>query len=156
MMSFFCNMVRVETKVPGAYFSRADHMSRFLLWSPFAKFVDLYLPQTNRYIALKDIGLGYYYLESDDIPCHSLYYYRIDEKKELIPDPASRFQPDGVHTPSQLMCLDFDWHDQHWKGIPLSDYVIYELHVGTFSKKGTFLGVISHFRPIKRIGYYSY
>ncbi len=65
-----------------------------------------------------------------------LYAYEADGS--LFPDPASRFQPFGVHGPSQVVdAARFLWHDEAWKGLPLKDVVFYELHVGTFTPEGT-------------------
>ncbi len=57
---------------------------------------------------------------------------------ERIPDPASRFQPDGPHGPSQVIDpTQFVWTDQNWRGRPLESYILYEMHVGTFTPEGT-------------------
>jgi maltooligosyltrehalose trehalohydrolase len=70
-----------------------------------------------------------------------LYRYRLPDGTAL-PDPASRFQPLGVHGPSQIVDpRQFAWTDHEWKGRPLAELVIYELHVGAFSEQGTFSGV---------------
>ncbi|HEY8741251.1 MAG TPA: malto-oligosyltrehalose trehalohydrolase, partial [Candidatus Dormibacteraeota bacterium] len=61
--------------------------------------------------------------------------------REPLPDPRSAYQPDGVHGPSQLVDHPaFPWSDTGWKGLPLADAVIYELHLGTFTPAGTFDG----------------
>lgn len=68
----------------------------------------------------------------------SLYRFRINGENFLYPDPASRFQPDGPHGPSQIVDpLNFKWNDQHWKGVRLEGRVIYEMHIGTFTQQGT-------------------
>lgn len=85
------------------------------------------------------------------IPPGSLYFYRLDDQRER-PDPASRAQPQGVHGPSQVVDLTFPWTDQHWRGLPLREYVIYELHVGTFSQEGTFLAIIPHLPRLRQLG----
>ncbi len=65
-----------------------------------------------------------------------------DCETTLVPDPASRFQPFGVHRPSEVIDpLAFNWQDSKWKGRCWNEAVIYELHVGTFSAEGTFAGV---------------
>ena len=70
------------------------------------------------------------------------YRYVLDGQKER-PDPASRFQPDGVHGPSEVIDPDaFQWSDDDWTGLPFQQLVIYELHVGTFTKEGTFQAII--------------
>lgn len=80
-------------------------------------------------------------------------YLYIPDGKAARPDPASRFQPDGVHAASCVIDpADFTWHDNEWKGIPLEEYLIYELHVGAFSRDGTFTGVIEQLDYLKDLG----
>ena len=67
-------------------------------------------------------------------------------------DPASRFQPEGVHAASAVVDASFAWDDQHWFGVPLSQHVIYELHVGTYTKQGTFEAIIPHLARLKDLG----
>jgi len=68
------------------------------------------------------------------------YKFKIDNGQEVA-DPASRFQPSGVHGPSEVVDpLAFEWQNPQWKGRPWEEAVIYELHVGTFSPRGTFAG----------------
>jgi maltooligosyltrehalose trehalohydrolase len=80
------------------------------------------------------------------------YQYRLDGDRHR-PDPASRYQPDGVHGPS--VAVDpgsFTWTDQAFRGRDLADYVLYELHVGTFTRTGTFEGVIPHLPQLVDLG----
>lgn len=80
------------------------------------------------------------------------YVYRINEQK-TYPDPFSRSQPFGVNGPSRVYNPnDFQWTDSHWKGLPLKDYIIYELHVGTFTPKGTFEALIDKIAYFKDLG----
>jgi len=80
------------------------------------------------------------------------YAYIIDREKER-PDPVSRFQPEGVHGPSRIIDPDrFRWTDRDWKGIGLEDYVIYELHIGTFTPHGTFDAAIEKLVHLREIG----
>ena len=66
------------------------------------------------------------------------YGYRIDGADPL-PDPVSRYQPDGVHALSQVVDPDaFKWTDDAWHGLSLADFVLYEIHIGTFTPEGTF------------------
>src|SRR5690606_28882506 len=67
-------------------------------------------------------------------------------------DPASRAQPECVHKASAVAESKFDWHDSNWKGLPLSEMVIYELHVGTFTAAGTFDGVVSRLDYLESLG----
>ncbi len=75
------------------------------------------------------------------------------DKGETRPDPASRFQPDGVHAASQAVDpATFHWTDQAWKGVALRDTVVYELHVGTYTREGTFAALIPHLVRLKDLG----
>jgi maltooligosyltrehalose trehalohydrolase len=67
-----------------------------------------------------------------------LYRFRLDGNAQLRPDPASRFQPEGPHGPSQIVDpRSFSWTDQNWRGVPRDGQVIYEMHIGTFTAEGT-------------------
>ncbi|HEX9163602.1 MAG TPA: malto-oligosyltrehalose trehalohydrolase, partial [Thermoanaerobaculia bacterium] len=78
------------------------------------------------------------------------YLFVLGDKER--PDPASRLQPESVHDPSEVFSREFQWTDAHWKNIPLEDYVIYELHVGTFTPEGTFDAVAGHLDQLKTLG----
>jgi len=66
------------------------------------------------------------------------YRFRLDRGEHLYPDPASRFQPEGPHGPSQIIDpTPFTWSDDKWAGIRLRGQVLYEMHLGTFTKAGT-------------------
>jgi maltooligosyltrehalose trehalohydrolase len=70
-----------------------------------------------------------------------------------LPDPCSRWQPEGVAGPSRVLDTNaFEWSDNGWEGVALDDLVIYELHVGTFSDEGTFDGVSPHLRGLRELG----
>jgi maltooligosyltrehalose trehalohydrolase len=80
------------------------------------------------------------------------YSYRIDGS-DPRPDPASRFQPDGVHGPSQVVDPSaFRWSDRRWGGRPARDRIMYELHVGTFSPEGTFAGAAARLEALRDLG----
>ena len=80
------------------------------------------------------------------------YRYRVEGRGDF-PDPASRFQPDGVHGPSEVIdSQSFAWSDAGWRNVPLADLVVYELHVGTFSPEGTFAGVLARLPELAELG----
>ena len=70
-----------------------------------------------------------------------------------VPDPASRFQPEDVHGPSEVIDpRAYEWQDAGWRGRPWSEAVIYEIHVGTFTRAGTFLAAIDKLDHLVRLG----
>jgi maltooligosyltrehalose trehalohydrolase len=80
------------------------------------------------------------------------YGYRIDGADPL-PDPVSRSQPDGVHALSAIVDpSDFHWTDEAWRGVSMADFVLYEIHVGTFTPEGTFDGAIARLPDLLALG----
>jgi maltooligosyltrehalose trehalohydrolase len=94
---------------------------------------------------------GHHQAVVDGVKPGDLYFYRLEGDKER-PDPASRFQPQGVHGPSEVIDSRFAWEDSCWFGLPLEKYIVYELHVGTFTSEGTFDGVSHHLHRLKDLG----
>jgi malto-oligosyltrehalose trehalohydrolase len=114
---------------------------RFNLWAPAAARVDLCLADSRQRLQLDPNGDGWFELETRAAGPGSLYKFQINRGQE-VPDPASRFQPQDVHGPSEVIDpTAFDWRDGSWSGRPWSEAVIYELHVGAFSLPGTFSAV---------------
>lgn len=115
----------------------------FRVWAPLRKSVELRLVRQAKTIPMVPDGRGYF-----SVTCKAKdgqdYLYVLD-KKTRRPDPASRLQPKGVHGPSRIVDPQvFEWTDQSWRGISKKDLLIYELHTGTFTKKGDFQSVISN------------
>ena len=124
----------------------------FAVWAPRVEKVGVHIVSPGERTVTLQAGEGGYHTGIiDDIQPGSLYRYRLDGRIER-PDPASRFQPQGVHGPSQVVDPDFPWEDRCWFGHPLKNYVIYELHVGTFTAQGTFEAVIAHLDELKELG----
>lgn len=119
----------------------------FTVWAPFKKNVYLELGK-NKYAMQRDDN-GYWHLEMNAKPGQN-YFFIIDEKKR--PDPASRFQPMGVHGPCEIVDQNYKWQDKNWKNIARKDLVIYELHVGTFTKEATFGAIIPRLNELKKMG----
>jgi maltooligosyltrehalose trehalohydrolase len=81
------------------------------------------------------------------------YLYLLDDDALQLPDPVSRFLPEGVHGPTEIVDPNsFRWSDESWHGVEYRDYVLYELHVGTFTPAGTFDGVIDRLDYLKDLG----
>lgn len=126
--------------------------TRFLVWAPNARKVSVRLLSENGTSHVMSARAdGYYELTLENVPPGSLYVYQLDDGPER-PDPASRHQPHGVHGPSAVVADDHQWRDQHWFGLPLDQYVIYELHVGTFTPDGTFDAIIPRLKELSEIG----
>ena len=114
--------------------SNATH---FRVWAPVCRSVEVVIEgaATHPLSAEPD---GYFAAEVGGVRAGARYRYRLDGNKSLYPDPASRFQPDGPHGPSEVIDpTTFRWTDADWKGVPLAGQVIYEVHVGTFTREGT-------------------
>lgn len=126
--------------------------TRFLVWAPFRERVEVHIVYPGeKTLPMEKDERGYFSAVAEDVPAGSRYFYRLDGKSEY-PDPASRFQPQGVQCPSQVTDPDFPWQDGRWPGLPLEEYIIYELHTGTFTTGGTFDAVIDHLEELKEMG----
>ncbi|MGG7665531.1 malto-oligosyltrehalose trehalohydrolase [Dyadobacter sp. BHUBP1] len=113
-----------------------------VLWAPRAKRVELLIPGKDKTISLIGKELGYWTAETRDLQSGDLYFFELDGRRQL-PDPASLSQPDDVHGASQALDLSsFEWKDDGWQQYPLKDYIIYEIHIGTFTPEGTFAAAI--------------
>ena len=124
----------------------------FRVWAPAARHLDVVLEPAGPTYPMRDIGDGCHETTVAGLRSGALYRFRVDGG-DAYPDPASRFQPQGVHGPSMVIDpLSFAWHDEDWKGCALQDLVFYELHVGTFTPEGTFAGVGSRLSHLRDLG----
>jgi maltooligosyltrehalose trehalohydrolase len=129
-----------------------DNRCAFRVWAPRATRVDLHItaPEDCTIPMTADTH-GYFATLAEGVAPGTRYLFRLDDEKER-PDPASRAQPDGVHTASQVLDPTFAWSDAHWRGLPLQHYIIYEMHVGTFTSEGTFDAAIAHLDMLTDLG----
>lgn len=124
---------------PGAHLTSNDTV-RFQVWAPKRKTVEveLYSKEGPKHIPLDKNADGFFEVEVEGFGAGELYRYRLDGNASR-PDPASRFQPEGVHGPSQIVDPNaYSWSDESWTGLNREDLVIYEIHVGTFTEAGTY------------------
>ncbi len=129
-----------------------DSRCQVIVWAPTVKTVDVHIVSPNELLVpLRRKTRGYYQATVRGMAPGSLYFYLLDSEKER-PDPASRFQPMGVHGPSQVVDTQFHWEDQDWHGLIFENYIIYELHVGTFTQKGTFDAILPYLEELKELG----
>jgi maltooligosyltrehalose trehalohydrolase len=131
----------------GAFYK--DGACSFTVWAPNKEQVEVVVQ--NKSHALRKDDFGFWSVQLTKIHPGTEYKFRLDKQQEL-PDPASRSQPQDIHGPSSVVDPHFDWTDRDWKGLTLRDMIIYELHVGTFTKEGTFDGVISRLKYLKSLG----
>jgi maltooligosyltrehalose trehalohydrolase len=111
--------------------------------------VHIVAPEDRRITLTRDES-GYHEAIVDRCAEGTRYYFVVGDCER--PDPASRFQPEGVHRASEVVGRDFGWSEAAWKGRPLHEYVVYELHVGAFTSEGTFDAVIPHLDKLKDLG----
>ena len=131
---------------------REDGSCGFRVWAPERERVTLHITAPDdRVVPMQKAATGYHEAVVAGCAEGTRYFYKLDDGDER-PDPASRFQPEGVHGPSEVVGRDFEWHDSDWKGIPLEQLVVYELHVGTFTKEGTFDAAIAKLDYLKETG----
>jgi len=126
----------------------------FKVWAPRAGQVSVktWRDGLPREVPLSRHDAGYYEGTAEQMTEGNRYVYLLDHGAEY-PDPASRFQPEGVHAPSQVVDPSlFQWEDQDWKGVEFRDFIIYEIHVGTFTKDGTFESVVPSLPYLRELG----
>ena len=125
----------------------------FEVWAPGAGTVDLLLVDDGQVVAMQGPSAGgRWYIDVDGIVHGARYRYRLDGGDGLA-DPASQWQPDGVHGPSAVVDPShFRWSDHAWTGVDLADAVYYELHIGTFTPAGTLDGAIEQLDRLAALG----
>src|SRR6266540_67574 len=114
---------------------------KFKVWTPYSKSVELLIVHddgSQEKIPMARVDGVFYEVTVSAYHKEINYFYILDGTKKR-PDPLSNYQPDGVHNYSRtVMHADFEWTDNRWRGTDIKDYIIYELHVGTFTHEGTF------------------
>ena len=125
---------------------------RFRLWAPRASAVSLLLEGADRgELAMQAEPGGWFSLTTDRAGAGTRYRYVVDGM--AVPDPASRFQPDGVHGASEVIDPNaYRWQDTGWPGRAWEEFVIYELHLGTFSPSGDFAGAVGRLDYLRQLG----
>lgn len=134
---------------------------QFNVWAPHAKKIEVVLqkvppplgpPKGGGTFCLQKDARGYHSGVLKGYGAGTLYLYRLDGAKER-PDPVSRLQPQGLHGPSCVVDPQaFSWSDANWKGLPQTDLIFYELHIGTFTPEGTFEAAIEKIPYLKQLG----
>src|SRR5213593_3681123 len=135
-----------------------SNQAHFRVWAPKAQDVDLVLEES----AKKEAKRTFHPLEREDNGYFSgvanaragaLYRFRVNKAEHFHPDPASRFQPHGPHGSSCVVDpTQFKWTDSKWRGVQMKAEIIYEMHVGTFTKEGTWRAASEQLAELARIG----
>ena len=127
-------------------------MHRFAVWSPSAKRMSLSAAGVVRAMDGPD-DRGWWWLEMRDAGHGTEYSFRLDEDTNVYPDPRSAWQPNGVHGPSRVYDhVRFAWSDAQFQALPLASGILYELHVGTFTAKGTLDAAIEKLDYLVELG----
>ena len=136
---------------PGVRFVGNDE-AEITLWAPEATHAVVIVSDHKTNILLEKNQYGYWAAKTNKLKPDDRYWFQLDNKKPL-PDPASLSQPDGVHEASCAVDLQAAaWTDNDWKNIPLEDYILYELHTGTFTPEGTFAGIEAKLDYLRDLG----
>lgn len=129
----------------------------FRVWAPRRKSVEVVIEGAGADavvgVALAPEADGYFSGHVRDPSPGALYRYRLDGGERLFPDPASRFQPQGPHGPSELVDpARFRWTDERWPGITPAGLALYEMHVGTFTREGTWQAAAERLPVLRDLG----
>ncbi len=150
-------MVEMQRKhsLPFGAEIRPDGQVRFRLWAPDLTSVTLVLEPRGREtitLPLDSAGEGWFEVMSSVVGAGDRYRFRLPDGLE-VPDPASRWQPEGVHGPSEIVDpLAYRWTATNWQGRPWEELVLYELHVGTFTPQGTFAAAAEQLPRLADLG----
>ena len=127
-------------------------MHRFGLWAPKAQKISL--QWRDQVLPMEGPSMrGWWHLDVPEAGYGDRYAFLLEDDTTPYPDPRGLRQPDGVHGTSELYDQGrFEWTDQLWRGAPKTGSIIYELHIGTFSKEGTFDGAIQHLPYLAELG----
>ena len=131
----------------------------FRLWAPRPAHVNLVIEQASGQDAKRQVlpmrpeGDGYYSCVCADAGAGTRYRFQLAGHDRLYPDPASRYQPDGPHGPSQVIDAGtYRWSDADWPGVPERKRVLYEMHIGTFTPEGTFRAAAEQLPELAQLG----
>ena len=124
------------------------------IWAPCSQTVRLaaFFPNDRRDIDMERLDDGYFTCRLAEAAEGLPYAYVLDDRREY-PDPASRWQPNGVHCPSAVFFPEtFSWSDADWRGVARQSLAIYELHVGAFTPEGTLDAIAARLPQLADLG----
>ncbi|HEV2187955.1 MAG TPA: malto-oligosyltrehalose trehalohydrolase [Stellaceae bacterium] len=124
----------------------------FRVWAPAARTVAVECEGAAP-LVLSPEPDGYFSGLAEAASAGTRYRFRLDQREPALPDPASRFQPDGPHGPSEVIDpTHFAWNDRDWRGLSPSHLVIYEMHAGTFTAEGSWVAAMAHLPKLAELG----
>jgi len=124
----------------------------FTVWAPEKASMLLHLVEDDRLIPMQKDEKEYFSVTVEGVGQGDTYYYQPEGGKDC-PDPASHYQPLGIHGPSEVVDHDkYVWQDGAWKGLPLEEMIFYEVHAGTFTEEGTLSAAIRRLDDLVSIG----
>jgi len=130
--------------------------THFRVWAPKAREIDVVLEDDAGWKPIfypLTLGAGGYFSGTVNVGAGSRYRFRVNGGENFYPDPASRFQPEGPHGVSCVVDpRQFRWADTNWPGVKLKGQIIYEMHIGTFTKEGTWRAAAEQLPELARIG----
>lgn len=130
-----------------------NSMVHFRVWAPNAQQVSVILEGKNCEQALHRDENGYFSGIVPDASAGDLYFLRLDNDPTWYPEPTSRYQPDGPHGASQIVDQRaYRWTDNAWPGVTLNGQIIYEMHVGTFTRAGTWRAAALELPELAKLG----
>ncbi len=130
-----------------------DGRTSFRVWAPDRREVEVSLEGTpgSHFFPLSRDEQGYF-SGIHPVDVGQRYKFRLD-RGDRLPDPCSRFQPEGPHGPSEVVDPSrFRWSDSQWPGVELRGQIIYELHVGAFTPEGTYAALARQLPYLKDLG----
>lgn len=132
------------------YFKDQDGNGHYRIFAPFCDSLTIELDKTHEKIELQKDSNGYFDSKIKTLPNGTLYWL-IKNNKDYLPDPTSKYQPFDVHSASQITEIE-KVNNQNWKGIDYKDAIIYELHIGTFTKEGNLKAAKERLSYIRTLG----
>lgn len=132
------------------YFKDQDGNGHYRIFAPFCDSLTIELDKTHEKIELQKDSNGYFDSKIKTLPNGTLYWL-IKNNKDYLPDPTSKYQPLDVHSASQITEIE-KVNNQNWKGIDYKDAIIYELHIGTFTKEGNLKAAKERLSYIRTLG----
>ncbi len=127
-----------------------DGSCQFTVWAPHAEHVQVRMVDQARIVELEPLVHGYHHAVVQNVAPGARYVYKLSDGKERA-DPASRSQPQGVFGPAEVF-LPSTSQNAGWNGIDLKDYILYEVHVGTYTRSGTFAELTQHIGELQSLG----